>query len=280
MRLIKVCLLGDDSKTELREKYLGRGFQSNYMTTIGADFCLQEIEVDGEVLKFQIWDLKGQQRFRTVRSVYYIGSLGAIFVFDLLNRESLANLFGNWLGELMQNTNFQIPLILVGNNVDLRNGNNPDHITNDQGRNAAKRIAEIYGSRFGDTLDVPYIETSSRTGENVILMFQILGGLALQYLYARTEDVTPKLSNPISLKDLNNLINRRGGKCYGCRITVDGLLCANCFNGFKEDFKFIPASVFYLGNYFIPTEYEEQIVGRKLNNNNKETKEKVIIRPD
>ena len=61
---MKICLLGDSNvgKTEIREKYLGRGFQSKYMMTIGADFALKETLINGKAIKFRIWHLAGQQQ--------------------------------------------------------------------------------------------------------------------------------------------------------------------------------------------------------------------------
>lgn len=39
-----------------------------YITTIGVDFKIRTIEVNGEKVKLQIWDTAGQERFRTITS--------------------------------------------------------------------------------------------------------------------------------------------------------------------------------------------------------------------
>lgn len=41
-----------------------------YITTIGVDFKIRTIEVNGEKVKLQIWDTAGQERFRTITSTY------------------------------------------------------------------------------------------------------------------------------------------------------------------------------------------------------------------
>ncbi|MHA2203636.1 MAG: Rab family GTPase, partial [Candidatus Hodarchaeales archaeon] len=122
MPLYKICLLGDGGvgKTSLRERFLGKGFQSGYILTIGADFAVQNLEIDGTQYKFQIWDLAGQQRFEAVRALYYKGSHGAILVFDRTRPESLFNL-ENWKRELFTNVGRQIPYIILGNKSDLPN---------------------------------------------------------------------------------------------------------------------------------------------------------------
>ena len=41
-----------------------------YITTIGVDFKIRTVDVDGEKVKLQIWDTAGQERFRTITSTY------------------------------------------------------------------------------------------------------------------------------------------------------------------------------------------------------------------
>ena len=103
--LMKIVLAGDGAvgKTALRERYLGKGFSSNYMMTIGADFALKEATIREKSIKFQIWDLAGQPRFNSVRELYYRGSHGAMLVFDLTRRESFTNLY-LWIDELLKNS--------------------------------------------------------------------------------------------------------------------------------------------------------------------------------
>jgi small GTP-binding protein len=42
--------------------------------TIGVDFKLKFVEVNGKKLKLTIWDTAGQERFRTLTSSYYRGA--------------------------------------------------------------------------------------------------------------------------------------------------------------------------------------------------------------
>ena len=63
---IKVIVIGDASvgKTSLIQMYQTGQFQSLYKNTIGADFFLKEIQLDGnQVVNMQIWDTAGQERF-------------------------------------------------------------------------------------------------------------------------------------------------------------------------------------------------------------------------
>ncbi|MFX1513985.1 MAG: Rab family GTPase [Promethearchaeota archaeon] len=134
MLLMKICLLGDGAvgKTSLRERYLGKGFKSGYTMTIGADFAVKESNVDGNEIKFQIWDLAGQPRFSSVRELYYKGSVGGLLVYDCTRPESYQNLDG-WIEELWKNNGRgKLPLVLIANKVDLRE-ENPDSISPELG---------------------------------------------------------------------------------------------------------------------------------------------------
>ncbi len=168
MPLYKICLLGDGGvgKTSLRERFLGKGFQSGYILTIGADFAVQNLTIKDIQYKFQIWDLAGQQRFSAVRALYYKGSHGAILVFDQTRLDSLYSL-DNWKKELFTNVGREIPFIILGNKSDL-----PGAIDQEQ-------IEQFVKKSQSETQDIPfdikYLKTSAKSGLNVTQAFEQLG---------------------------------------------------------------------------------------------------------
>lgn len=168
MFLMKVVLLGDGAvgKTALRERFLGKGFASNYLMTIGADFAVKQLEIDGKPIKFQIWDLAGQERFGSVRSLYYSGSHGALMIFDVTRAETFNNLLTGWLEEVKKHVKAgPIPIILLGNKIDLRDPNDASHITTEAGQKLANELGVIY---YGEnSAPIIYLETSAKTGDNV-----------------------------------------------------------------------------------------------------------------
>ncbi|WP_455139691.1 Rab family GTPase [Candidatus Hodarchaeum mangrovi] len=168
MPLYKICLLGDGGvgKTSLRERFLGKGFQSGYILTIGADFAVQNLEIDNRQYKFQIWDLAGQQRFSAVRTLYYKGSHGAILVFDRTRPDSLYNL-ENWKKELFNNVGRQVPYVILGNKSDLPNTIDEEELNNF----IEKSQQEIQNIPFR----IKYLNTSAKSGENVTEAFSVLG---------------------------------------------------------------------------------------------------------
>lgn len=264
--LMKICLVGDKSKTILRERFLGRGFQSKYMMTIGADFALRRMEIDGHLFKFQIWDLAGQNRFRAVRSIYYLGTLGVVFVFDRANHASLEKIFDYWLPEVLRNTgNRLLSVILVGSCPDSLHENESNLITTIEGQEAARRMSQIYLHSRGREIEILYIETSNETGINLRTVFHQLSRLYLQYFTVKIRKIIDKprlrLDHVENLSVIKLLIATFGGTCHGCRQSSRGLLCNLCFNMFKKEYQGIPASIFYLGDYLLPLKYRPILIG-------------------
>lgn len=162
-------LLGDGAvgKTSIRHRYLGEGFKKSYMATIGADFAIKRLDDEGLKIA-QIWDLAGQPRFNVVREGYYLGTKGGILVFDISRPDTFFNI-PNWIKEMMENILEvdPIPLVLVGNKADLRtlSGN---FIEPEQAKEYASQLSDWSG------FNVPYIESSAKTGLNVDLIFESL----------------------------------------------------------------------------------------------------------
>ncbi len=131
------------------------------MLTLGADFAIKRLSNSA----LQIWDLAGQEIYSRVRDGYYNGAQGVILVYDVSNISSFENL-PNWLVEVTQKTKERIPIVLVGNKVDLRDANtvtNDDlnYVTTEQGQQYSEMLSEWSG------FNVPFIESSALTGENI-----------------------------------------------------------------------------------------------------------------
>ena len=186
---MKIVLAGDGGvgKTALRERYLGRGFQSKYMMTIGADFALKEAAVDTRSIKFQIWDLAGQQRFNAVRSVYYLGCLGALLMFDVTRKESF-EACANWIKEIWTNNGKGvIPVVLLGNKADLRD-QHPDSISAEMAKRYTVKLSE---QTKAHGFDIHYMDTSAKTGLNVAQSFEELGRVYFAYVEKQKKQQTP-----------------------------------------------------------------------------------------
>ncbi|OLS19375.1 MAG: GTPase KRas precursor [Candidatus Heimdallarchaeota archaeon LC_3] len=169
--IFKVLLLGDGycGKTSMRYRYMGQDFTSNYLATLGADFAIKEEIRDNFIVRYQIWDIAGQTRFNTLRKSFYLGSQGALILFDLTNKESLSHVL-DWAIEFWENNGKgkSMPLVVIGNKIDLRD-QKADCISTDEGK---KYIEEQLDKRVD--YKVEYIETSALTGENIDKAFKTI----------------------------------------------------------------------------------------------------------
>ncbi|MHA1129662.1 MAG: Rab family GTPase [Candidatus Helarchaeota archaeon] len=165
----KLVLVGEGAvgKTSIRQKYMGKGFSGEYLKTIGADFASKVVEIkdsSGDVIKsiFQIWDLAGQVEFKEVRASFYGGCQGVLLVFDLTRKDTMDKL-KDWILEAAKNSGGSIKgFYLIGNKCDLPNR----EITLEEG----KKFAQFLSERL--KFEIPYIETSAKTGENIDFLFQ------------------------------------------------------------------------------------------------------------
>lgn len=143
------------------------------MFTVGADFAVKQIVLNdpsvGEPISvtFQIWDLAGQPQFKEVRKSFYNGAKGALVVFDVTNPQSWQNV-PHWIDELWRNNGSgRIPFILVGNKIDLAKV-----VKSSIDLKTVKMWKEPFEKQYD--VDVPYIRTSAKTGENVENAFHTL----------------------------------------------------------------------------------------------------------
>jgi Ras-related protein Rab-1A len=149
----KILLIGDSGvgKSCLLLRFADDSYTETHISTIGVDFKIKTLQIDGKTVKLQIWDTAGQERFRTITSSYYRGAQGIILVYDCTDKETFNNV-KQWMGEIDRYACENVNKLLVGNKCDLISEKTVDS-------NAAKEFADSY--------DIPFIETSAKTAQNV-----------------------------------------------------------------------------------------------------------------
>lgn len=164
----KIIIFGDAGcgKTTLTQRFLTNLFVSDSKMTIGVDFEVKSLEVDKQKVKLQIWDFGGEERFRFLLPTYVRGARGGLFLFDITNYSSIAHI-DDWLSVIRKEIRAEdiFPIIVVGGKADLAENR---EVSAEEGIKIAK-------SRNVDG----FIETSSKTGENVEKTFEALTSLML-----------------------------------------------------------------------------------------------------
>lgn len=140
------CALQDDTYT------------ASYISTIGVDFKIRTVELEGKTIKLQIWDTAGQERFRTITSSYYRGAHGIIVVYDVTEPESFDHV-RQWLHEIDRYANENVNKLLVGNKSDLTTRKAVDYQT---------------AKAFADEIGIPFLETSAKNATNVEQAFMTM----------------------------------------------------------------------------------------------------------
>ncbi len=166
-------------------------FTPSFITTIGIDFKIRTIELDGKRVKLQIWDTAGQERFRTITTAYYRGAMGILLVYDVTdersfnsrltlgvlrqgggggswarrdcprsapnirvvaNSQPLSPDIRTWFANVEQHATEGVNKILIGNKCDWEE---------------KRVISTEQGQKLADELGIPFLEVSAKTNKNI-----------------------------------------------------------------------------------------------------------------
>lgn len=123
-RLLKVLVIGDlgVGKTSIIKRYVHQVFSQHYRATIGVDFALKVLNWDHQtVIRLQLWDIAGQERYGNMTRVYYREAVGALVVFDM-TRSSTFQAVLKWKKDLDSKVALgngrPLPAVLLANKFD------------------------------------------------------------------------------------------------------------------------------------------------------------------
>ncbi|PKU84286.1 Ras-related protein RABE1a [Dendrobium catenatum] len=134
LHLVNYSNLERVGKSCLLLRFSDGSFTTSFITTIGIDFKIRTIELDGKRIKLQIWDTAGQERFRTITT-------------DIRN----------WIRNIEQHASDNVNKILVGNKADM-----------DESKRA---VPTSKGQALADEYGIKFFETSAKTNLNVEQVF-------------------------------------------------------------------------------------------------------------
>ena len=165
--IFKLILIGDSGvgKSCILQRYMKNTFEESYKCTIGVDFLMKSIIINGQTVKLQLWDTAGQEKYKSMVSSYYRGANVALIVFDLTNRKSFDNL-PLWIENFYKNGPEQKNIILIGNKNDLA----------DQ-----RQVSQEEAEAFSETNNMMYFETSAKEGNNIDYVFNYAAEKLLEF---------------------------------------------------------------------------------------------------
>nr|XP_027827732.1 ras-related protein Rab-15 isoform X3 [Ovis aries] len=117
--LFRLLLIGDSGvgKTCLLCRFTDNEFHSSHISTIGVDFKMKTIEVDGIKVRIQIWDTAGQERYQTITKQYYRRAQGIFLVYDISSERSYQHIM-KWVSDVDEYAPEGVQKILIGNKAD------------------------------------------------------------------------------------------------------------------------------------------------------------------
>ena len=188
--LYKILLLGDTQvgKSSFLMRYIDNTFQESYLSTVGLDFKVKNVQLDdGKTYRVQIWDTAGQDRFHAITRNYFKNAHGIILIYDVTLIESFQNV-KNWIKQIKEEVTDKVSIILAGNKIDM-----------EEKRKVSKEEGEKMAADYG----LKFYECSAKTGENVEEAFKDI--------------VTKTVENfsKIDEKEATKLKNKKGQK-KGC----------------------------------------------------------------
>jgi len=158
--ILKILTAGEGGvgKTTLLHRYVEGKFSADTKMTIGVEFFLKEIDLDGKQCTLQLWDFGGQERFRFLLESYVLGAKGALLMFDLTRPMTLENL-QQWVA-ICRKGDSNLPILFLGTKLDLVN----DIMVDDDYALSFKEQFELFD----------FMKISSKSGENVSEAFEKL----------------------------------------------------------------------------------------------------------
>jgi small GTP-binding protein len=145
--MFKIIIIGDPccGKTSLLLRSTENRKNEQYHVTIGVDCKAKLMQHNDKILKLQIWDTAGQEKFRTITTSYYRGTSCCVLVFDITNIKSFYNLY-QWIDQYNGHCDQPVKnIIIAANKIDLEH---------------QRQVSNLEIKKFCDSMKCDYCEVS------------------------------------------------------------------------------------------------------------------------
>ena len=141
---IKIVLIGESGvgKTSIISQFVNQVFQEDVESSSSGTYNSKTLIYDNnKVLKLEIWDTAGQEKYRSLASMFYKEASAAILVYDITRKDSFEQIQQYWASQLKENSPSNIILALCGNKSDLIE---EEKVDEEEARNYAQEINAIF----------------------------------------------------------------------------------------------------------------------------------------
>ena len=186
----QLLIIGDScvGKTSLLTRYTTGTFKEEYIATVGIDYYTKNETINDKIISIKLWDTVGQERYKALTQNFFKNAEGVMVVYDITKVDSFDNLkfWINSIKQNMENKNIIIPVIIIGNKVDMEDMR---EISNENAENFAKEN------------NYKYFETSAKTGEGIDNAVRELVNQVLNHSNNNLDEQKESRKNSIQLND-------------------------------------------------------------------------------
>ena len=204
IKTLKLMLIGEAAvgKSSIMYRYTMNSFKLNMLGTAGIDFKKKEVEIDDNKIKIILYDTAGHDRFRKIMKNHCKGANGIVLVYDIGEEKSIERL-SSWMNDIKENSDPDVEVILVGNKADI----------------TQRKVTEQEGLELSMKFNIPIIETSAKTGQNVEEAFNIL---IKKILTKEKVEIlkTSESKEDVKIKQIKSLPGKKKDDQDGCKCII------------------------------------------------------------
>ena len=191
----KVVLVGESGvgKTSIITQFIDQTFQEDIQSTTGGTFSTKSVVCDGgKILKFEIWDTAGQEKYRSLTTMFYKDANAAVMVYDVTRKDSFEEIKNYWSNQIKDSSPENIILAIAANKSDLIE---LEAVDEGEARNFAKELNAIF------------VTTSAKSSEGINSLFE-----EIAKKYSGATNVTIKADEDVEEPQAQEQKNNNGIK--------------------------------------------------------------------
>ena len=198
--LFRLVMIGDSGvgKTALLLRFADNTFDHSFISTIGIDFRIKTITLEGKRVKLQVWDTAGQEQFHSVASSYFRNAHGILLVYDVTSAQSFLQM-SRWIERVSRIASPTVKMVLIGNKCDREE--------------SIRVIDKSKGEMLAKELDIPFLETSAKNDYNVDVMFELVTMMILETMTTKDQEPVNNTTDVVDLQNHSEVSPEKKKKC-------------------------------------------------------------------